>query len=264
MDLLRHALRATPSSIPPHAPARDALVIGAGGPLGSAVLERALARGGLTRVMVATVEPVAPALRGFVAWPLADLQHGTAPLPPLAFVVFDRERRSNGRDDAFHRPLPQELPELAARLRSRGVRRLVLVQPQDWALLPQALRAGLASLDEAALAAQGFDHLVLLRAAGTASDVVTVRPLPQRLARWMLTQLRWMVPQRDQPVRAATLAALAVALARALPSDGTSRTHVVPPDLAWHAAQTRDVDSLAADWLAGRGLPSMRVAPPRM
>jgi hypothetical protein len=251
----------------------DALVVGAGGPLGPAVLERALACGGFARVHAVAEEKVAPALRGFMAHPWADLQEPAAtaaPLPALAFVVFDRERMANGRDDAFHRPDPGTLPALAGALHARGVQRLVVVQPHAAASLPQALREGLATLDEAAVAALGFDHLVVMRASrDLGADGAPRRSVPERLAGWMLGQLRWMVPQREQPVRAASVAALAVAIARALGhaqdrDAAASSTRVVPADLVWRAAQTRDVDALAQAWLAGRALPEPRVAAPRL
>jgi hypothetical protein len=91
------------------------------------------------------------------------------------------------------------------------------------------------------------------------------RSPPHRLARWMLGQLRLMTPQREQPVRAASVAALAVSLACALPRGAAaSSTRVVPADLVWRAAQTRDVDALARAWLVGDALPEPRVAAPRL
>ena len=61
-----------------------------------------------------------------------------------AFVVYDRARHANGRDEAFHRPQPEALLPLAQALHQRGVRRLLVVLPQASVLLPQALKAGLA------------------------------------------------------------------------------------------------------------------------
>ena len=65
--------------------------------------------------------------------------------------------------------------------------------PHAPALLPQSLRAGLASLDEQALAALGFEHLVFVRPAQLGRDAAsahTRRPTlaaGHRLARALLS-----------------------------------------------------------------------------
>lgn len=227
-----------------------AIVAGAGGALGGAVLEHALGAGLYAQVGVLADEPIAPALRGFVALDRATIERG-AWQAETAFVVFDRARGLRGREDAFHRPDPRELPALAASLRHAGVTRLLLVLPHAPALLPQALKAGLASLDEQAVAALGFAHLVILRPSQQAHEE-RVPGLPQRLAGWMLSQLRWMIPQREQPVRPHKVAALAIEIARRLPGVAAGATRVVPPELVWQAAQPRqDVGRLVQQWLAG-------------
>jgi hypothetical protein len=111
-----------------------------------------------------------------------------------------------------------------------------------------ALQRGLASLDEAAVAALGFEQLVFMRMpqAGASGEALDV---PRRLARWMLSQLRWMIPQHEQPVRADTVARVAAALALQLPQ-GAAGTRVVPSELLWQAAQQRDVAAAVARWLA--------------
>lgn len=225
-------------------------MVGAGGALGAAVLEHTLGGGVFAQVVALADEPIAPALRGFVAVDRAALEAGGVQAD-TAFVVFDRARGLRGREDAFHRPDPLLLPALARLLHGHcGVVRLLLVLPHAPALLPQALKAGLASLDEQAVAAIGFEQLVILRPSQEADDAALCS-WPQRLARWMLAQLRWMIPQRDQPVRAQKVAALAVEIARALPR-AAGRTRVVPPELVWQAAQPQqDVGALVSAWLEG-------------
>src|SRR5690606_17283728 len=132
-------------------------------------------------------------------------------------IVFERARHSNGRDEAFVQADPADLLRWATALHVRGVRRLIVVVPHAPAMLPHALKSGLASLDEGAVAALGFEHLVFIRSAQHAGAAASGRSLIERFAGWWLSQLRWMVPQRDQPVRAARLGALAVQLARLLP-----------------------------------------------
>lgn len=226
---------------------RRVLVLGGGGVLGSLVVERLLGGQRFAHVGVWTVQPLQPALRGLepvpeAAWP--------AFAPDTAVVVFDRERHANGRDLAFGRPMPAELLARAAQLHALGVATLVVVVPHAPGALPQALKAGLATLDEGAVAALGFRHLVFMRSAQAASATPDPRSAPERLAQWMLGQLQWMVPQRDQPVRSATVARVAARLAAALPAS-VPGTRVLPPELLWAAAQSPKTDHAVDAWLAG-------------
>jgi hypothetical protein len=120
-------------------------------------------------------------------------------------VIFERQRHSNRRDDAFTQPLVPQLATLARALRQGGVRDLMVVVPHAPALLPQALAQGLATLDEATVAALGFEHLVFVRAAQDLTERQAARGL-QRVAQWCLSQLRFMVPNAEQPLRSTTLA----------------------------------------------------------
>ena len=232
------------------------LVLGGGGALGARVVERLLAGRRCESVGVWTVQPLQAALRGLV--PLAD--SGFARFRPhTAVVVFDRARHANGREAAFGQPQPGDLPTLAAQLKAQGATALVVVVPHAPGLLPQALKSGLASLDEAAVAALGFAHLLFMRSAQAGQGADAAGSGPARLARWLLGQLHWMVPQGDQPVRSDTVARVAAHLALALPR-ATPGTRVLPPELLWAAAQTPDSDAVVDDWLAGRPLapPSTR------
>jgi hypothetical protein len=207
-------------------------------------LEQALATRSFERVAALVDAPMQPAVEGFVAL-------GDDALPAFAAVraalAVEDDERGVGRESAFVRPEPQRLPPLARRLHALGVRRLVVVVPHTPSLLPMALQQGLAGMDEAAVAALGFEQLVFMRMAQDARDAA-VRQAPQRLARWMLSQLRWMIPQREQPVRAETVARVAAALAVQL-ADAPHATRVVPAALLWQAAQARDAGALVADWL---------------
>jgi hypothetical protein len=142
-------------------------------------------------------------------------------------------------------------------LRAGGVRRLLVVVPHAPALLPQALKAGLATLDEGRVAALGFEHLVFVRAAQAACGRVA-SGWAQRLADGWLSQMAWMVPQREQPVRALRLAELAVELAWRLPQ-APPATRVLPPELLWQAAHAADGGALLGAWLAGDPLPLARL-----
>lgn len=249
---LAAAHRATPTTA---RAARRVLVLGGAGPLGSAVLERLLTTHRFERVGVVVTQPLAPALRGLsvVGQSPADWAAQGA---DSAVVVFDRERRSFGREDAFLRPKPASLLMLATQLQQAGVRRLLVAVPHQAAMLPMALRAGLASLDEAAVAALGFEQLAFMRLADSAGGgmaAATPASAPQRLANWVLRQLHWMVPSDEQPVRAATVARVIAALVLAWP-EASRATRVLPPALLWHAAQGADVTDLVERWLGGEPL----------
>lgn len=263
-DPLHQALRGATAPPPPRSAVtvHEAIVWGAGGPLGSALLERALGAGVFRRVHAATQRPVAPALRGFVPWPVDAPTAGAGASARTAFVVLDRPRASNGRDDAFAPAAPDDLPRIAARLHAAGVHQLLVLMPHTAAMLPQALRTGLASLDEASVASLGFEQLVMVRTARAPESVTGLNP-PQRLAAWMLSQMRFMTPQRLSPVRPARVAALAVEIARVLPQ-APPASRVVPPEAVWLAAQHASPDALVQAWLAGTPWPEVAAARPRL
>lgn len=224
------------------------LVLGGGGALGARVVERLLGGRRFQAVGVWTVQPLQAAMRGLA--PLADADWAGFQ-PDTAVIVFDRARHANGREAAFGQPQPADLPRVAARLHRLGVTALVVVVPHAPGLLPQALKAGLASLDETAVAALGFGHLVFMRSAQATLSAEAAGTAPQRLARWLLGQLNWMVPQGDQPVRTDTVARVAARLALALPQAAPG-TRVLPPDVLWAAAQTPASDAVVDAWLDGR------------
>lgn len=254
------AAAARPPLLPPlPTTARRVLVVGGAGSLGAALLESLLGAHRFEQVAVAVLRHVNPALRALVIVDDSDAAW-QAFAPESALIVFDRERKANGRDDAFVRPQPADLLRWATRLRAAGARQLIVALPHAPAMLPQALRAGLASLDEGAVADLGFDHLVFMRLAqdGMAAGADEASRL-QRLAGWMLRQLHWMVPASEQPVRRETVARVVARLLIDLPA-APRGTRVLPTDLLWHAAQATDLQPLVQGWLAGASLPPVRAA----
>ncbi len=253
MTLLQQALRGARVSGPMASivPLTALLVLGGGGTLGSAVLGQALVAGRFARVQALVEQPLASALRGFAPLSRLRLQTPGDLGADSAVIVFERARHSNGRDDAFVQPDPADLLPLARRVLAGGVRRLIVVLPHSPALLPQALRHGLASLDEGALAALGFEQLVFVRAAQHGSPAAG-GSWPQRLADWWLGQLRYMVPQHEQPLRAVALARCVVELARLLPA-APPGTRVLAPELLWQlAGNEAGLDAALGGWLASR------------
>lgn len=249
---LAGALRPAPSKAGTR---RRALVLGGGGTLGAAVLEALLASHPFEAVGVLVASPMRPALRGLLS--VADHDAARAAFAPdTALIVYDRERHANGRDNSFLRPEPAGLVAQAQALMQAGATRLIVVVPHAPSLLPQALKQGLANLDEGAVAAMGYSQLVFMRmaqAGGAGRDGRHKPSPPQRLAAWMLSQLRWMVPQREQPVRSDTVARVAAALAVALPQAAPG-TRVLPPELLWQAAQSASAEALVTAWLGGHGV----------
>lgn len=261
MNLVDDALRAGPA--PPIVPAAarpTVVVAGGGGALGAELLEQLLGSRAFAHLRVLVTQAFSATVQGLE--PLHADALGTPgaarPVADIGIVVFDRERHANGRDAAFLRPAPDALPALARRLHAAGVADLVVVLPHHAAMLPQALKAGLANLDEHAVAALGFEHVVFVRSAQAPLDDASASGL-QRLADLVLAQLRLMTPQALQPARAKKVAALAVALARALPGSSPG-TRVMAPERVWHAAQLPDAETFARAWLAGEALPTIERA----
>lgn len=160
-----------------------------------------------------------------------------------ALVCFDPPRLYNDRERALWTPTPAQLPELARWLRGCGVRTLAVVQPHAQGRLPEALKRGLATMDEHAVVGLGFDRVLIIRSAQKPAAASFAHPA-ERLAAWMLSIARFMVPQSEQPVRAAKVAELVdVALRLAPPG-----VHVAAPELVWQAAQG-DLAGVVQRWL---------------
>ena len=268
MTLLNHALRAGRSSLVATTAAPTVVVAGGGGALGSAVLESMLAGRRFAHVKVLATRALTTAMHGLEPIVAEGLDDGAEPaslatsIADIAVIVFDRERHANGRELAFVRPRPSELPALARWLHARGAKRLIVVMPHTPAGLPEALKLGLANLDEHAAAALGFEHLVFVRSAQKPGSVRAEQWL-QRLADGVLAQMQMMVASSNQPVRAAKVAKFVCELAAQL-SASEPGTRVAPPELVWQAAQMRDAAPLVEAWLARRELPEVTAPRRRM
>lgn len=221
------------------------LIAGATGVLGNEVLRRLVGSSRFALTQVLAREPITEGLRGVRTLLVADEgpAHWTPARADVAVVLFDPPRMFYERERALWTPAPAQLPELAQWLRRSGVGTLAIVLPHAPGRLPDALKRGLASLDEQSVAAQGFERLLILRSAQKPQDVRQAHPLA-RLAHWMLGIFRYMVPSSEQPVRAAKVAELLSAALRIAPPG----IHVAAPELVWQAAQ-QDVTTVARRWL---------------
>ncbi|HSV45751.1 MAG TPA: hypothetical protein VLJ58_08185 [Ramlibacter sp.] len=232
----------------PAAAASRLLIAGATGALGNEVLRRLVGLQGAGSTQVLAREPLTEGLRGvrtLLVPPLPPSQWPAA-TADTAVVLFDPPRLYYDRERALWTPEPAQLPEVAGWLRASGVGTLAVVLPHAQGRLPEALKRGLASLDEHAVAQLGFDRLVIIRSAQRPQETAPAGPL-HGLARWMLSITRLMVPSSEQPVRAAKVAQLLAAALRLAPPG----IHVAGPELVWQAAQgdAAHVAQVAARWL---------------
>lgn len=224
------------------------LVAGATGVLGSEVLQRLAGSGGFAYTQVLAREPITPGLQqvGITLVGAGDI--ATWPVCPVAVqtavVMFEPSRLYHERERALWTPVPGQLLALAHWLRRCGVQTLVLVLPHAQGSLPQALMQGLASIDEQAVTTLGFERVLLVRSAQKPGATVGAGTL-DKLAAWMLSISKFMIPASAQPLRPAKLAEFVDVALRVLPAG----THVAGPELLWQAAQARDMHSVVSAWL---------------
>jgi hypothetical protein len=225
--------------------ANDTLVvIGAGGALGNELLRRVLGLQLFGRVEILACEPITPGLRDVHV----RLVHGepaqwAAGASDAGVVLFDPPRLFHQRERALFAPSPSQLPELAAWLRASGATTLAVVLPHAPGRLPEAVKRGLASLDEQALAALGFERLLIVRSAQAPARVRSPGMLAA-LARWMLGVTKYMIASSEQPVRAVKVAQFVTAALQLAPSG----IHIAAPETVWRAAQG-DARAVVREWL---------------
>ena len=245
-----HALQAANRAALPVASAAfgTLLIAGATGALGAELLRRLAGSHRHAHTRVLAREPIRDGVRGVEACltpPRTSTPIGQWPLTSAhtAIIAFDPPRLYHDRERALWVPEPSDLPELARWLRACGVQTLAIVQPHDQGRLPEALKRGLASLDEQAVVAHGFERVILVRSARKPADAKLANPF-ERVAAWMLSIVRFMVPSSEQPVRASKVAELVDIALRIAPPG----VHVAAPELVWRAAQG-DMHAVARAWL---------------
>lgn len=239
------ALQSALSGGAAQAPALPRLIIaGATGVLGNEMTRRLVGCGRFEHTEVLALEAM---ITGMKAVGIALVDDGPiedwAARPVAAHtgvVMFEPPRLHHGRERSLWTPQPEELPALARWLRRCGVQTLVVVLPHATGRLPEALKRGLASLDELGVSALGFERLLLVRSARK-PDADAGGNFLEKTAAWMLSTLAYMIPASEQPVRPTKLAHFVETALQFLPTG----THVAPPELLWRANQTAariDVD----------------------
>lgn len=225
------------------------LIAGATGTLGNELVRRLAGGHRFAHTRVLAREPMRDGLRGvqIVLVPEARIAQWPLVLADTAVVSFDPPRLYHDRERALWLPEPTQLPDLARWLRACGVTTLAVVQPHAQGGMPEALKRGLASLDEQAVVALGFDRVILVRSARKPAALKHAN-VGEKLAAWMLSITRFMVPSSEQPVRASKVAELVdIALALAPPG-----VHIAAPELVWRASQG-DLRGVAQRWLVPLG-----------
>jgi hypothetical protein len=229
-------------------PASRLIVAGATGVLGNEVLQLLVGMQRWGDVQVLARERMTAGLRG-VGTHVVD---GRAPgeWPPFpadaAVVMFEPPRLFYDRERALWTPQAQDLPPLARWLRASGVTTLAIVMPHTQMRLPDSLKRGLAGLDEHAVAALGFERLLIVRSAQKPPPQGRTS-VPQKVANFMLSVGKYMVPGSEQPVRAVKVAQF-VAHALQLAPPGI---HVAASETLWQASQG-DVRGAVGAWLDGK------------
>ncbi|MEZ0308792.1 MAG: hypothetical protein ACAH21_12765 [Ramlibacter sp.] len=221
------------------------IVAGATGVLGNEVLQRLVGAQQYESVQVLAREPIKAGLRGVTTTVVAgDAPGQWEPASADAGVIlFDPPRLFYDRERALWTPRPEQLEAVARWMRASGVSTLAVVLPHAQGRLPEALKRGLAGLDEHAVAAMGFERVLFVRSAQKPAPAARAGVLPA-IAHWMLSIFKYMVPSSEQPVRAVKVAQF-VATALQLAPPGI---HVAAPEVVWQAAQG-DLPQSVRQWL---------------
>jgi hypothetical protein len=234
LQVLQASNRAPARGLAPGDAPGTLLIAGATGALGHELVRRLAGRHRFDHTLVLAREPIRDALKGVetVLTPNAPIAQWPLVKADTALVLFEPPRLYYDRERALWTPEPAQLPALAAWLRACGVRTLAVVQPHAQGRLPEALKRGLASLDEHAVVSLGFERVLLVRSAQKPAQARFANPA-ERLAAWMLSITRFMVPQSEQPVRASKVAELVDVALRIAPPG----VHVAAPEVVWQASQ---------------------------
>lgn len=210
------------------------LLAGATGPTGAAMVRRLVGHPHFPRSIILAHTPVRRMLRAVTIHVVEPVVAASWPRigAEVAVVMFDPPRLFHEREKALWTPTPDDLPALCHWLRACGVRTVALVQPHDAARLPAALQHGFANIDEQAIAALGFERLLILRSPRDRVDPRATHPL-QRVAQALLGALRHLIPAQDRPVRPATVAEFVLAALQLAPAG----VHVLSTSLLHAAAQ---------------------------
>jgi hypothetical protein len=185
------------------------LLAGATGALGTEVLRQLAGSGRFGQVQILAREPMRAGMARLALvhrqgdspaeWPLTQAE--------VAAVMFEPPRMFYQREQALWVPSPAQLPALAAWLQRSGVHTLVVVMPHTQGALPQALKAGLATLTEQSVSALPFPRVIWVRSAQKAQPQKDgARGFFHALGRLVLSAFGYMLPESERPLRPSQLA----------------------------------------------------------
>ncbi len=214
------------------------LLLGAGGPLGNALVAELTAGFGADGPLhVGASQAYAMGFAGVASFqpPRAWVGPGLAGAPRFSTVVLSLGAASaEAREKALLAPAPTDLLPIARWSHAQGASCLVVVMPHAQGRLPEALKHGLANLDEHAVMTLGFERVLFVRSPQP-PQAKSGRPSPERLAHAMLSIFRFMVPQAEQAVRASAMAQFVANSIDALQT--RSGGFVAAPAAVWRCAQ---------------------------
>ena len=241
------ALQAAGHTITLRSTQPNLLIAGATGVLGNAVMQRLVGTHRYAHTLLLAREPMHEGMRTVSLLRVAgDISMWPAPpqICEVAVVMLEPPRMFYERERAMWTPDPHHVPEqllaLARWLKAADVQTLAIVLPHAPGTLPEALKQGLASLNEHAIASLGFERLIIVRSAQEVSQAKAAHPL-QALANWMMGIVKYMIPSQEQPVRASKLSELVDALLQTLPPG----IHVIGPQQVSQLCQMPSDDMVA-------------------
>ena len=250
-DVLHAASRHASRNAPPQPRQARLIVAGATGVLGNEVLRRLAGSGRFAQIQVLAKEPMPSSWAQVSLLPMSSEFQSLKHAPDgyatdVGVVMFEPPRMYYQRERTLWTPAPEQLLALAQWLRRCGAHTLVVVVPHAQGSLPDAVKRGLANLDEQALAAVGFERLLLVRSAQKSAPAAAQGVFHQTAA-WLLSALSYMIPATELPVRPSKLAEFIDVAIHQLPVG----THVASPELLWQAAGSQSTAQVVQAWLNG-------------
>jgi uncharacterized protein YbjT (DUF2867 family) len=191
-----HAATAPVSGTPA---ARSALILGACGATGEALLNDLLASPAYSGVVAVTRLPLPSTTPKLTTHMQADAAPPLAlPHTDDAYLVIGEHNSYYRRDEAFRELKLDDLQAAAQAARAAGITRLAVVAPVAIYTHSSAFRASLMNQTEYHLHALGFEALVLVRPAAP-EKFERQRQFGKRVAAFLLGQVHGLMPENYHP-----------------------------------------------------------------
>ncbi|MGB7184605.1 MAG: hypothetical protein WA888_06855 [Burkholderiaceae bacterium] len=209
MESLNQALTKAAGSVPPAARSRPrAVVAGAVGRRGEALLNAVLARGGYDEVSVLAEQPVSMGLKNLTMFTLDDVPPAQDLFLLLSDAGDDMGRSPHGRDAAFVAVDETSALNIAKHAVAAGVQRILLVAPTPVLLQFGTMQRGMISTLERGINALAPTRFVILRPLRQHRS--SGLSLLQRITNVYMSIQMLMIPRSLEPVTSEQLAHLAI------------------------------------------------------